>query len=713
MKIAVSFLVRLCTAMLFAHSLAGCADIKEFYERFSGNKALADEEDYVPVPGQAVSKYLSKTLSNTSTSAASSISALDLAIQDQAQTNLIEMGLALADSESGQTADSKTFDELVSSEKNKKSLDPTSFLQLDSAFFKTKTKLLATDYSSNTVNWGSYTDSSFTISVLDRMPIREQGRRGTCGSFAGIGLIEALILKNSSDKVPFKEVDLSEQRFYYLSKPDSWSTGGSTSKQGSDSGSGFMYSSGELSGYARPTDTGSSQYNIPLESQCKYNPNLGDNDLQIPLADSCKSAGIVRVQQFSAWAGAVGTETEIDTAQQIYDELRRDKPVIVYTKLSSNWEKNDGMVTYKASGGAGASSHAAGHAYLLVGAKKISDASFPDEGGICFIAKNSWGTGWGVKGLSCITLTWFNRWRFDGPFPTVESVQLTTDAKNSITLAAQRPSQLTEPDPATKKNVTGGGSKKRKGKVVIKLQGDDDAVESPTPYLPQYYAESTFVSKEIEQLTGDDFQYGRLISENDQNYKILYIADTSTVVIRGILDGDQKQTHSLSVDRIGNTLTIQSNGRHQVPVGEITALKSESDGATAVVVLCGQKYASTCDLHYADDSNELVIGLSELEAKKQVSEPPYNWESVKIANYGFEISRPGDLQSKFDMRMIKSGKTTNPVRLKLNPLNGKISHKGNEVGNLTNGNLCSGSYRSKCRVLNTDDQFDILQRTEN
>jgi hypothetical protein len=169
------------------------------------------------------------------------------------------------------------------------------------------------------------------------MPVRDQGRRGTCAAFAGVGLIEALIIQQSGANLPFKELDLSEQRFYYLSKPESWSNGGSLSQQGSDSGTGFMSSSGEISDYPGPSDTGSSQYNITLESDCRYVPQPTSNDVQTPLPDGCKAKGVVRVSKFTAWGGARGSKNNVETAQQIYEELRKNKAVVVYTKLSSNW----------------------------------------------------------------------------------------------------------------------------------------------------------------------------------------------------------------------------------------------------------------------------------------------------------------------------------------------------------------------------------------
>ncbi|MCX6119422.1 MAG: C1 family peptidase [Proteobacteria bacterium] len=696
--------------IVFILGLSSCGEMLQFYEKVTGKKIDVNDDEYIPVPGSPASEHLSKTLSNSTENTSAALSGLDLAIKDQATTNLIEMGLMLADNEKAVQADSGTFEEVFSGEKKKRSLDVDSFQKHESTQFKVKTNLVATDYSQNTVNWGSSTDTSFTISMLDRMPVRSQGKRGTCSSFAAVALLEAIILKNNSTSIPYKEIDLSEQRFYFLSKPESWSDGGSVAKQGADSGSGFLSSSGELSGYSSPTDTSGSKFNIPLESQCKYVPIVGANDLQVPLADSCRNSGIVRVSKFSSWAGAVGGTTTIDTAQQIYDELRRDKPVIVYTKLSKNWEKNDGMVTFKGAGSPGDSSHASGHAYLIVGAKKIDEAAFPGEGGLCFVVRNSWGTGWGVKGLSCITLKWFNQWRYEGPFPTVEEVQLTDQSKNLITIAAQRPSNLPEPDPSTKKNRKGGSSAKRKGKVVLKIM-PDGAQTIASPWLPQSFGVSALQEIDSALLTADDFKFGRLVTDDDQTYKVLYLADDTNLVLRGILDGDKSQTHNLELKRNGNFISTTIDGRGDVIVGEMTAANEATDGVSSILTICGRKYGSICDLNYVAESNEFVIGLSEIEAKRQISKPPYSWNTVGIAGYGFEMSRPESTASKFDLRLVNGGKPTNPVRLKVDPSSGSLNHKGQEVGNLSKGSLCSGDYRSRCRVLQSGESFDILPKS--
>lgn len=690
-------------------SLAGCSEGLMMFQKVFDKTISGDSDIYVPVPGNTASSFLSKKMSDETSDVESGLGALDVAIADQGRANLVALGLQLADSETAIEASSGAMGVLEGSEKSRGGLNPDEFEKLSDDYFLTNFQQLHRESLSDTVNWGGYGDDIFTIPALERMPVRDQGRRGTCAAFAGIGLIEAFLIQNASGSLPFEEIDLSEQRFYYLSKPDSWADGGSTSKQGSDSGSGFMTSNGELSGYPAPSDTSGSNYNIPLEGDCPYNKSLGSNDLQVPLAEGCKSKGLVRVTNFTAWGGWRGTATSIESAQDIYDELRANKAVIIYSKLTRNWERNDGIITAKGAGDPGSTSHAGGHAYLAVGARKLSESEFPGEGGMCFIIRNSWGRGWGVNGLSCMTLAWFNNWRYDVALPTVDGVEFVSGAGDRISVINDRPSDAKEPDESSKKNRRGGTIRRRKGSVEISSMVSTSPLGALLNWTPSGVKNEIFGEIDLVRLLAEDMNYGTLVTGDDQSYKIFHTTSTNSLVIRGILGGDGQQTHSLEVARSGNALILPVEGRDDVTVGEIIN-ESGPDGSTAIVVLCGRKYASVCDLNYTEESNELVIGLSEIEAKREVPAPPYNWETLAVAGYGFQISKPDGALSRFDVRLLRGGNPSDPQRLKLNPESGSISHRGVMVGNLYNGNMCSGSFSDSCRVVTADERFEIFQK---
>ena len=690
--------------------LAGCSDGLMMFEKVFNKNLSADGDMYVPVPGDSATGYLSRKLANEEVATVSSLDALDSAITEQAQVNLVSLGLLAGDSETAVSVSQTALGVLEGGEKSKSALNPDTFEKIDLGSFKSSATTNLVDYTSDAVDWGGHTDTRFTIPALDRMPVRDQGLRGTCASFAGVGLIEAFVIQNSPSDLPYKEIDLSEQRFYYLSKPDIWGSGGSVSSQGSDSGSGFMSSNGQISGHPAPSDTGGSDYNLPLESSCPYVKTPGSNDLQIPLAAGCKTGGVIKVSQFTAWGGSLGTTNRIEHAQDIYREVRSNKAVIVYSKLSANWERNDGIITYKGAGSPGATGHAGGHAYLVVGVRKLSESEFPGEGGMCFIIRNSWGKGWGVNGLSCMTLTWFDQWRLAGTFPTVDQVQLVSDAKQKITIVNNSPSAASEPIDSTRQNQRGGTIRRRKGVVTISRLSGSSPLAVLFPWSSAGYGEAAMKEIDVGRLVASDMNYGTLVTENDQSYKIFYTASATQVVVRGILDGDAQQTHSLELARSGSALVLNVEGRGEVTVGEITEAVNPTDASAGQVVLCGKAYASVCDLNYVAESNELVIGLSELEAKREIPQPPYNWRTLAIAGYGFEISKPDSALTKFDIRLLNGSNASEPQRMKLDPTSGSISHKGKLVGNLASGSLCSGDHRDSCRVVRSDNKFEILPK---
>jgi hypothetical protein len=106
------------------------------------------------------------------------------------------------------------------------------------------------------------------ISASLDVPVRDQAQRGTCASFTGSRVMEILLKQNGV------EADLSEQYFYWSSKPKCQM---SKCKEG---GSWFF------EGYEYSVKSPSP--NIPLEKDCPYNPKpVNGNDTQIPLQDGC------------------------------------------------------------------------------------------------------------------------------------------------------------------------------------------------------------------------------------------------------------------------------------------------------------------------------------------------------------------------------------------------------------------------------------------
>lgn len=144
----------------------------------------------------------------------------------------------------------------------------------------------------------------FLISTADRMPVRDQGERGTCASFAGVGALESFLLKKYPH-VP--ALDLAEQLFYFASKPACQNGGCGYADQGSLTDDGFNAS---ISG----------AYDLPTEATCTYNPRFGPDDVQARYTRSaCLEGQVARVTEIGY----------VESAQEIYDTVRNGDVAVV------------------------------------------------------------------------------------------------------------------------------------------------------------------------------------------------------------------------------------------------------------------------------------------------------------------------------------------------------------------------------------------------
>ena len=237
-------------------------------------------------------------------------------------------------------------------------------------------------------------DEIFVIPGSMDIPVRDQAARGTCASFTGTRVIEILMQQNKAHQ------DLSEQYFYWSSKPKC-----QTSKcKGSGSWffNGFEYSMKA----AAP--------NIPLESDCPYNPkNDDENDTQIPLKSEC-GKGAIKVKRFTILK---------DTHDEVIAALKRGLPVAGAFYLSENFFENKGMVTL-ADARKSSREHSGGHAIVLNGYMGLPESQWATEGRVCFLMTNSWGKGWGVGGHACLTERWMQEHAISH-FTVVEELEST------------------------------------------------------------------------------------------------------------------------------------------------------------------------------------------------------------------------------------------------------------------------------------------------
>lgn len=226
------------------------------------------------------------------------------------------------------------------------------------------------------------------------LPIRDQGKRPTCAAFTGIRAMETLINGKG------KELDLSEQYFYWSSKPKCQRF--PCARRGS-----WISNAYASSVNSRQTD-------IPLDRDCPYRKTpVQGNETQIPLSQQC-DRGVAKVEKFR----------KLYSLDELYTALSNNSPIIAGFKLSPNFYRTKGLVTYQDSFKRGSTdSHAAGHALLLIGHMKLPPKMHNKEGKICFVVANSWGEGWGRGGFGCLTESWVKNYRVSNPFVALDKVR--------------------------------------------------------------------------------------------------------------------------------------------------------------------------------------------------------------------------------------------------------------------------------------------------
>lgn len=238
----------------------------------------------------------------------------------------------------------------------------------------------------------------YVIPGAMEIPIRSQAYRGTCAAFTGVRAMETILMQNDIS------ADLSEQHFYWLSKPK-------CQKQPctkAQSGSWFTY--GLIN--SRLNKEG-----ILTEADCPYSASpIASNETQTPL-NSCQFRPGVRAGKYK----------QSLTLPSVLDEIAANHPVMAGVKLSDNFYK-DNIITQRDIGkySGKKDNHAGGHAVLLIGYIRLPQQM--NEGNFCVITANSWGYGWGAGGYGCLTEKWLNQYKID--FDSLSSVELTNTFKH-------------------------------------------------------------------------------------------------------------------------------------------------------------------------------------------------------------------------------------------------------------------------------------------
>ena len=226
--------------------------------------------------------------------------------------------------------------------------------------------------------------------------IRNQKMRGTCAAFTGVRAVETLLAQHK--QFGSLQLDLSEQHFYWLSKPDCFNKqcNADEHSEGSYFDTGFINSN-------KLTTAGP----LRQEQYCPYVPFLNKKNITYsPLAAQCMndSVGLFQVSEFN----------QVLPFDAIVSELAQNRPIAAGFTLTNSYKKTTGVV--KANDPLNATDaegqHVAGHAMLLIGFIKLPEAMQAEEGRYCAIMANSWGAGYGVGGYACLTETWMEQNRF-------------------------------------------------------------------------------------------------------------------------------------------------------------------------------------------------------------------------------------------------------------------------------------------------------------
>ncbi|MDY0062861.1 MAG: C1 family peptidase [Myxococcota bacterium] len=507
--------------------------------------------------------------------------------------------------------------------------------------------------------------SEYTIPNLEKIPVRDQGQRGTCAAFAGIGHLEYMALKSYKN---LRTLDLSEQRFYWMSREDCHAGGCITDDEGGSwYGDGFNAS---LAGAAPPGA------NIPLEADCPYNPRPGRNELQVPQLDSC-AKGAVKVRQ-------VGTVTTPEEVIRVLED--QGLPVLWASPLSDNWFETSGMITLAEAGSAGDIMHAGGHAYLIVGYRKLNNPNY--EGGVCFIVKNSWGSGWGANGYACQTLEWMQTWRFQDnrgnpawlEHPVLEVIDLRADLQ--------------------------GGD----------LPDNDEAEDESPPNIPDEElddgdedSDGSIIPLPDPEPSPESWTDLPLFGPGEAYYEAQVVRTAAGAHIRVSLKGEVTHSNALYLayeEGSGKILSYDGDmvGEFRDDQGDFT--------------LCTDTYSMICSLRLDPNDNTLYIEFP-YPANRRVDPNGLfdgDWLSLLtegLLGYDIQFLMPKDetqllsSDSAFLRMQRPDASRTEPLRLTHN-VEGEMKVMGVTVGDLVELELCTGPFEDACSFLATANQFLVL-----
>ncbi len=522
----------------------------------------------------------------------------------------------------------------------------------------------------------------YMIPHVEKIPVRNQGQRGTCAAFAAIGSLEYAVLNPVDDEAGHPKLptfDLSEQSFYWASKQDCQGPSGCECpgcQEGSWYGVGFEASAG------------AGDLDIPLETDCPYNNKPGDNDTQYPLKGSCDK-GAIKVESVESWCGL----------DELVDLLHRGYAVSYASPLSGGWEANDGIIKGADVGDAGNTVHAGGHAYLIVGYKMLPD--MPEEGGMCFYVKNSWGAGWGVNGFACQTLTWMKKVNFDGFIMQAQPVVVDVSVRDDLVDVEELPDDNEEAEEEEAPDIPDED---------IPDPEDEDILPPPDPDIDPNPEPAPEPEPEPEP---PSFEEAKLLGPNEAFYRVEVSEKGGTLFVRGLLRGDGGESKALQVKKSGDKVSYK---------GDVVGTYKGG-----ILKLCTDEWAALCSIRFRKKDKQLYIQFRNDDLRQvqgsEHSADKGEWLSLNLAGYEYGIFVPTDFAS---VQFLANPKTlvrlggSQPARLSLKKMSSasdfQIHLGGQDVGRLdiaapTSSALCSGDFAQRCRIIGGNRAF-VLPRNQ-
>ncbi len=566
--------------------------------------------------------------------------------------------------------------------------------------------------------------AEFKIPQIDKIPVRDQKYRGTCAAFTGIGAIEYAAVNGSKEMIganpSLATLDLSEQRFYWQSKPECQASG-ACKLPGAGEGSWY--------GVGFDESAASGVTNIPLEQNCPYQPMPGDTDTYTPQPSTCET-GHVGVKKVDYWCGA----------RQIIDWLHKGYAVPYASPLTGNWENNDGLITAKGLA-PGETGHAGGHAYLIVGYKKLPDNMAESEGGLCFIIKNSWGEGWGVGGYSCMTLGWMRKVSFEGFFEYQQPIPVEVLLAEELQQMSLPPDEGTpadevieEPDTEAEPELPVDDEEDRLDPLPPDLDPNGDVVVDPVEEEPidepgtggesgaggETGAGGSGGGSDTPDVPGtdvpeppmDQFAAAKLLGPGRAYYKILTAKEGSELRIKGVLKGGG-ETKQVRVLLQGSKLVYKGDA-----VGEY-------DSGKGVVTLCTEDYTSLCSLRYQKSTKLMYIQFRDEDLRTvkpaETTADKGSWSDVTVSGESYGVFVPEDV---LNVDFLLNPKTFvrvgggEPARLSLRQqkqgggFGFDLFLSGMQVGEvpfdrITETSLCSGNFSQTCGLVGSN-KVDVI-----